>query len=115
MRGESYVPFNAEHYDILYEYVTGFSLMTYDYSSAARPGPNSPLPWAKSCVEILTKGYDRDSDKILLGINLYGMDYTLNGGGAITAGRYLEILKELSSDKKLKWDSSSKEHYFEVR
>ncbi len=43
-----------------------FSLMSYDYSSIQRPGPNAPIQWMKKCVEILDS--DRKSrSKILLG------------------------------------------------
>lgn len=30
--------FNSDHYESLYDYLTGFSLMTYDYSNVYRPG-----------------------------------------------------------------------------
>lgn len=37
-RGESNHVFGPEQFDQLYDHVTAFSLMTYDYSSAQRPG-----------------------------------------------------------------------------
>lgn len=30
--------FNQEHFEALYDYVTAFSLMTYDFSNPHRPG-----------------------------------------------------------------------------
>lgn len=32
------IPFTESQYDSLYNYVTGFSLMTYDFSNPHRPG-----------------------------------------------------------------------------
>ena len=39
--------FDATDYSRLSPVVDYFSLMTYDYSSPARPGPNSPLGWVR--------------------------------------------------------------------
>lgn len=39
--------FNARHFEQLWEDVTAFSLMTYDFSSYQRPGANAPLYWKK--------------------------------------------------------------------
>ena len=74
--------FDAEDVTNLANDVTYFSLMTYDYSSPQRPGPNSPLPWVKKCIRML----DPDSvfnAKFLLGLNFYGNDYTPAGGGRL--------------------------------
>lgn len=71
--------FDEEDFDRMVDYVDYFSLMTYDYSSPQRPGPNSPIQWVKKCVEILDpKNYHRS--QILLGLNFYGYDYTSEGG-----------------------------------
>ena len=70
--------FNQKDFDRLVEAVDYFSLMTYDYSSAQRPGANSPYPWIKKCVELLDPDSQHRS-KILLGFNFYGNDYSLNG------------------------------------
>ena len=37
--------FLGEDFGRLAENVDYFSLMTYDYSSPSRPGPNSPISW----------------------------------------------------------------------
>ncbi|XP_062831881.1 chitinase domain-containing protein 1 isoform X2 [Anolis carolinensis] len=68
-------PFTKKEFDLLAPVVDSFSLMTYDYSAPQRPGPNSPLPWMRACVQML----DPESkwrNKILLGLNFYGMDYS---------------------------------------
>jgi len=88
--------------------------MTYDYSSIQRPGPNSPLNWARQCVELLVpKKNDPKRSQILLGINFYGYNYTPDGGRAIIASEYLDILKSFKG--KIHWDNSSKEHFFESK
>lgn len=39
--------FNSQHFEKLWQDVTAFSLMTYDFSSYQRPGANAPLYWMK--------------------------------------------------------------------
>ncbi|CAH0563533.1 unnamed protein product [Brassicogethes aeneus] len=46
--------FNKKHFDALYDHFTAFSLMTYDYSTPLKPGPNSPISWVEKCVSALT-------------------------------------------------------------
>jgi len=108
--------FTEEDFDNLVDNVDYFSLMTYDYSSPANPGPNAHYSWMKLCVETL----DKDSfhrDKILLGLNFYGYDYTPEGGGPILGRDFVQILKEYNSQKQLKfkWDDNSKEHFIELK
>lgn len=76
-------------------------------------GPNSPIEWVKKCVEIL----DPDSshrNQILLGMNFYGNDYSINGGGPIVGTQYVDILKNHTSVK-FQWDDRSQEHFFEYK
>lgn len=71
-----------EDLDRMSDYVTYFSLMTYDYSSTARPGPNSPLNWVRKCIEVLDP-HKYHRSQILLGLNFYGYDFTSEGGGPL--------------------------------
>ncbi|XP_039312452.1 uncharacterized protein LOC105206525 isoform X2 [Solenopsis invicta] len=106
--------FSKQQFNELAPYVNAFSLMTYDYSTIQRPGPNSPLDWAKQCVELLVpEKNDSKRSQILLGINFYGYNYTPEGGRAILGSEYLDILKSFKG--KIHWDDSSKEHFFESK
>ncbi|KYM94707.1 Chitinase domain-containing protein 1 [Cyphomyrmex costatus] len=113
-RGTKVEIFSKQEFDELASYVNAFSLMTYDYSSIQRPGPNSPLDWSRQCVELLVpEKNDPRRSQILLGINFYGYNYTPEGGRAILASEYLNILKSFKG--KIQWDNSSKEHFFESK
>ncbi|XP_036140611.1 chitinase domain-containing protein 1 [Monomorium pharaonis] len=112
-RGTQVELFSKQQFDELAPYVNAFSLMTYDYSSIQRPGPNSPLNWIRQCVKLLTPEDDPRRSQILLGINFYGYNYTPEGGRAILSSDYLEILKSFKG--KIRWDDSSKEHFFEPK
>jgi len=107
--------FSEEDFRNLVSSVDFFSLMTYDYSSLSNPGPNSPYNWIKNCIEILDKeSFHRE--KILLGLNFYGYDYTTEGGGPILGHDFVKKLKNVSKKQtKLKWDSTSKEHFIELK
>eukprot|EP01018_Ginkgo_biloba_P004542 Gb_07995 [translate_table: standard] len=112
----------------LSDVVDGFSLMTYDFSSAYRPGPNAPLAWVRACLQLLLPGSRRKvqtaakidkettqyklAEKVLMGINFYGNNYVLpRGGGPILGHEYLSLLR--LHKPKLFWDKESLEHYFE--
>ena len=108
--------FSEHDFSDLVNTVDYFSLMTYDYSSLSNPGPNAPYDWMKKCIEILDKE-SHNREKILLGLNFYGYDYTTEGGGPILGHEFVKILKGHVSKKQLKfkWDSTSKEHFIEVK
>ena len=94
--------------------MSAFSLMTYDYSSIQRPGPNSPLEWARECVEKLVPDDDDPRRaQILMGINFYGNNFTPEGGGPIIGSQYLKLLESFKG--KIQWDDRSKEHFFESK
>ncbi|XP_066588096.1 chitinase domain-containing protein 1 [Prorops nasuta] len=113
-RGTKVELFSKEHFNKLEPYVKAFSLMTYDYSNVQRPGPNSPIHWARQCVEYLVPSRDDPRlSKIFLGLNFYGYNYTPDGGGPIVGHEYLKLLELFKG--KIQWDDKSKEHFFELR
>lgn len=73
--------FGPEDFQTLGESVDGYSLMTYDYSSPYSPGPNAPLKWVHSTIELLL-GTDRKNlaNKIFVGINFFGNDFVIAEG-----------------------------------
>ncbi|KAG5684410.1 hypothetical protein PVAND_013644 [Polypedilum vanderplanki] len=106
--------FNSQHFDLLWEDVDFFSLMTYDFSSYERPGANSPLYWMKNVVlHLCPTDIKEKREKILLGLNFYGYDFTPNGGEAVLGSAYLNLLKYYKG--RLKYDEKDQEHYFEVK
>lgn len=106
--------FNSQHFDQLWEDVSYFSLMTYDFSTYQRPGANSPLYWMKNAVHHICPSADKEKrEKILLGLNFYGYDFTPNGGEPVVGHSYLNLLKFYKG--KLKLDEKDQEHYFEVK
>nr|XP_020487102.1 chitinase domain-containing protein 1 isoform X2 [Labrus bergylta] len=104
--------FGKEEFEQLAPVVDGFSLMTYDYSSGSRAGPSSPLPWVRECVLQLAPD-TQWRQKILLGLNLYGLDFASQGTEPILGDRYIEILREYRP--KHLWDEYSGEHYLSYK
>lgn len=106
--------FNSQHFDMLWEDVSYFSLMTYDYSSYERPGANSPLYWMKNVVLHISPDYVKEKRvKILLGLNFYGYDFQPNGGEPVVGHSFLSLLKFYKG--RLKLDEKDQENYFEVK
>ncbi|XP_077451716.1 chitinase domain-containing protein 1 [Stigmatopora argus] len=101
--------FGREEFEQLAPVVDAFSLMTYDYSSGLKPGPNSPLPWLKECILQLAPSTEWRS-KILLGVNLYGVDFANQQTEPVIGREYIEILRE--HKPKIVWDDLASEHFF---
>ncbi|KAK9720641.1 Glycosyl hydrolases family 18 [Popillia japonica] len=104
--------FDKQQYDDLYDHVSGFSLMTYDFSNIHRPGPNAPIMWIEDCVKLLAPDEEK-RDKLFTGLNFYGYDFTPSGGSAIVGHDYIRLLKSYKG--KLDKDEKSVEHFFEIK
>ncbi|KAH8412653.1 hypothetical protein KR009_004006 [Drosophila setifemur] len=109
--------FGEKHMDKLYKHIFAFSLMTYDFSSVQRPGANAPLYFVRKSVEMIAPDGCPDMEakraKILLGLNMYGNDYTPDGGGPITFSQYLDLVKHVK--KHLTYDERDVENFFEIK
>lgn len=137
VRKEMYDLFAKQHFDALYPVISWFSLMTYDFSSIQRPGKNdtflthqispkycslltganAPLYWMRNAVEHICPDSSTNlsvkRSKILLGLNLYGNDFTPDGGSAIIGHEYLNFLKYVKG--RLSLDEANSENFFEVK
>lgn len=117
MREEMHNLFSEKHFNRLYPHVSAFSLMTYDFSNVQRPGANAPLHWIRTSIENIVPStaehFEIKRKKILMGLNMYGNDYTPDGGGPIVAGQFLELVKYVK--KRLTYDEHDVENFFEIK
>ncbi|XP_073007741.1 uncharacterized protein [Typha latifolia] len=109
--------FGPEDLEQVADFVDGFSLMTYDFSGPQNPGPNAPLKWVRSSLNMLLGDKDFGSPSrasmIFLGINFYGNNFLLSkglGGGAITGRDFISLLEK--HRPALQWEEKSSEHLF---
>eukprot|EP01134_Creolimax_fragrantissima_P003586 CFRG3586T1 len=83
-------PFDKQDFVVLKDSISFFSLMTYDFS--LRPGPNAPIDWVREAIKILVKDSPvADRNKILVGLNFYGYDFSSNTE-PIVGSRLSEII-----------------------
>ena len=112
--------FGPSDYQAVHEHVDYFSLMTYDFSSGQdKPGPNSPLPWARQSMYALIgdKATAADKAKVLMGLNMYGMRWKAGGrGGEAILGRdYVEMVGKAAAGKVTRrWEEEAAEERTEV-
>ncbi|KAJ3413557.1 Chitinase domain-containing protein 1 [Chytridiales sp. JEL 0842] len=112
IRDQERVLFQPDHFEALKDYVDGFSLMTYDYSNPNSPGPNSPISWVEE--NILTLCPDIDSrHKLLVGMNMYGNDYSRSKGETVTGSSYLKLIEQYNP--KFVWQKETAEHFFKYK
>ncbi|XP_020672821.1 chitinase domain-containing protein 1 isoform X1 [Dendrobium catenatum] len=109
--------FGPQDLQELSDSIDGLSLMTYDFSGPQNPGPNAPLSWIHSSMQLLLGGNNEGglvshAHMIFLGMNLYGNDFVLSegSGGAIIGRDYLSLLEK--HRPALRWDEKSAEHFF---
>ncbi|KAI0496317.1 hypothetical protein KFK09_022633 [Dendrobium nobile] len=110
--------FGPQDLQELSDSIDGLSLMTYDFSGPQNPGPNAPLSWIHSSMQLLLGGNNEGglvshAHMIFLGMNLYGNDFVLSeagSGGAIIGRDYLSLLEK--HRPVLRWDEKSAEHFF---
>lgn len=117
VRKEMYDLFSRQHFEDLLPHITAFSLMTYDFSNLQRPGANAPLLWMRKAVNHIcpetTTNLAEKRRKILLGMNLYGNDFTPEGGGAIVGHEFLDLVRHVKG--RLRLDDTNVENFFEVK
>lgn len=114
---------DRSHYAALAPLVDGFSVMTYDYSSAGVPGPNSPLPWLHTNLQAAAAAASDagsrvdevfNSSKLLAGVNFYGYDFATvknrYAPKAITADDFGELLRSCAPT--VEWSEEHREHSF---
>lgn len=111
--------FRQEHFEDLYPHISSFSLATYGFSNAERPGANAPLNWIRQVVEDICPdtlpSYDEKRKKILIGLNMHGYDYSTRGDASkIVGSRFLELLHHHAKPR-LSYDERNGENFFELK
>ncbi|VVD01874.1 unnamed protein product [Leptidea sinapis] len=116
-RGYPSDEFFISAYNDIYPYVEAVSVMTYDFSSPQKPGPNAPLYWMRLCLEKLIDNEENPlkESKILLGLNFYGSSYTTNGGGPIVGTEYIELMRNAKINQMLSYNNNTAENYIELK
>jgi len=94
----------AEDYRALGQAADQVRLMAYDYHwTTSPPGPVAPIGWVNQVLSYATR--EIPAKKIVLGVPLYGYDWS---GGKGTAVTWLQVLRLLRTyPVPIHWDSSS--------
>ncbi|KAI3642126.1 hypothetical protein MP228_011681 [Amoeboaphelidium protococcarum] len=119
-QSQQIMPFSSVHFSQLFNDVSYFSLMTYDYSGNELPGPNAPLSWISDEVDLLCGELSESTtqnacDKILVGMNMYGYIFDPSSSEkqrAIIGTQFIDELKT-SSQYAAHWDEKNEECRFE--
>lgn len=80
-------------------------------------GANAPLFWMRDAVLHIcpesSKLYQEKRKKILLGFNMYGNDFTPDGGGAIIGSEFINLVHHVKG--RLQFDEYDTENFFEIK
>lgn len=106
--------FDKDDFDGIKDLVDAFSLMTYDYASHnGAIAPNAPIEWVEENVKYFTDS-PKYRQKILLGLNFYGMKYALDNQNIqpepVVGSSLIDLMK--SKEVNVKLDDKSDEHMF---
>ena len=96
-------------YEKLGSIVDYFMIMAYDeHYVSSNPGPVSSINWVKSILDYATKVVP--PEKIILGLALYGYDWSGNKGQAVGTKNISNLVNKNGAN--IEWDDLSKTPYF---
>ncbi|CAF2887258.1 unnamed protein product [Rotaria sp. Silwood2] len=112
--------FNKNDFEMLFEYLDGFSVMTYDFPNR-EPGPVAPLEWVKMTIEKFSMPEAGSPIKVFLGLNFYGYRYDRVDASAkkdqqqygmkpIVGRDYIEFLRKSHPKPMIIYDPRTHEH-----
>lgn len=104
--------FTADQFEDFSQFVDGFSLMTYDYSSHETPGPNAPINWVEDNILSFTPKM-MNRGKLFLGMNMYGSDFFQGRAEHITGNTIIRIIRQHKPI--IEWNENFGEHYFQYQ
>ena len=105
-------PYNITHFLATGPLLDSVLIMTYDYPAMIQqPGPSSPLPWVESCVSVLSPAYEH-RHKIIIGVNMFGNEFSRQGHTPLDAASYLDRLRTLKPV--IEWNEQSGEHIIRI-
>jgi chitinase domain-containing protein 1 len=110
LEGDGLPRFDGSDFKALKDDIDRFSLMTYDYSSnKGAAGPNAPFRWVIACLRaLLGDGRSANAQKILTGLNLYGLDYSPTGAKHVLGHDFVSLLRKRKP--KFVWNNEFQEH-----